>query len=163
MHGKVIRPYSHSLSDDEKLYRPDAERQKDAQRDPITRMQMFLIRENILDENGINKLEKQVGEEIQEATDRVNAIKMLNDQLVHDNADKGGQLAAKQLEVDKAQAATQVASPGPPWVIARISSNTAKAKAVRRIRMMAMICCSIGSVIWRKRCQALAPSIEACS
>ena len=42
------------------------------------------------------------------------------------------------------QAATQVASPGPPWVIARISSNTAKANAVRRIRMMAMICCSIG-------------------
>src|SRR5205823_352414 len=70
VHGKVIRPYSHSLSDDEKLYRPDAERQKDAQRDPITRMQMFLIRENILDENGINKLEKQVEEEIQEATDR---------------------------------------------------------------------------------------------
>src|SRR5437773_1099046 len=65
VHGKVIRPYSHSLSDDEKLYRPDAERQKDAQRDPITRMQMFLIRENILDENGINKLEKQVEEEIQ--------------------------------------------------------------------------------------------------
>jgi 2-oxoisovalerate dehydrogenase E1 component len=70
VHGKVIRPYSHSLSDDEKLYRPDAERQKDAQRDPITRMQMFLIRENILDESGINKLEKQVDEEVQEATDR---------------------------------------------------------------------------------------------
>jgi 2-oxoisovalerate dehydrogenase E1 component len=70
VHGKVIRPYSHSLSDDEKLYRPDAERQKDAQRDPITRMQMFLIRENILDEQAINKLEKQADEEIQEATDR---------------------------------------------------------------------------------------------
>src|SRR5216684_3912013 len=70
VHGKVIRPYSHSLSDDERLYRPEAERQKDAQRDPITRMQMFLIRENILDENNINKLEKQVDEEIQEATDR---------------------------------------------------------------------------------------------
>src|SRR5437868_245352 len=70
VHGHVIRPYSHSLSDDEKLYRPDSERQKDAQRDPITRMQMFLIREGILDEDGINKLEKQVEEEIQEATDR---------------------------------------------------------------------------------------------
>src|SRR5881296_2915103 len=49
VHGQVIRPYSHSLSDDERLYRPDAERQRDAQRDPITRMQMFLIREGILD------------------------------------------------------------------------------------------------------------------
>lgn len=70
VHGHVIRPYSHSLSDDEKLYRPESERQKDAQRDPITRMQLFLIRENILDEEGINRLEKSVEEEIQRATDR---------------------------------------------------------------------------------------------
>jgi 2-oxoisovalerate dehydrogenase E1 component len=70
VHGHVIRPYSHSLSDDERLYRPDAERQKDAERDPITRMQLFLIRENILDEKAITKLEKEVDEEIQEATDR---------------------------------------------------------------------------------------------
>ncbi|HET9742842.1 MAG TPA: dehydrogenase E1 component subunit alpha/beta [Terriglobales bacterium] len=70
VHGHVIRPYSHSLSDDEKLYRPESERQKDAQRDPITRMQLFLIRENILDEEGINRLEKSVEEEIQHATDR---------------------------------------------------------------------------------------------
>ena len=70
VHGHVIRPYSHSLSDDEKLYRPDAERQKDATRDPITRMQMFLIRENILDENAIIKLEKSVDEEIEQAAER---------------------------------------------------------------------------------------------
>jgi 2-oxoisovalerate dehydrogenase E1 component len=70
VHAKVIRPYSHSLSDNERLYRPEAERQKDAQRDPITRMQMFLIRENAMDEKSINKLEKQVDEEIQEAADR---------------------------------------------------------------------------------------------
>jgi len=70
VHGKVIRPYSHSLSDDQKLYRPEIERQKDAQRDPITRMQMFLIRENILDENGINRLEKDVKTEVQQASDR---------------------------------------------------------------------------------------------
>src|SRR5438270_3041843 len=67
---KVIRPYSHSLSDDEKLYRPESERQKDALRDPISRMQLFLIRENILDEAAIGKLEKQVDEEVQQATDR---------------------------------------------------------------------------------------------
>jgi 2-oxoisovalerate dehydrogenase E1 component len=71
VHGHVIRPYSHSLSDDEKLYRPDEERQKDALRDPIARMQLFLIRENILDEEGINRLEKGVDEEIQRATDAV--------------------------------------------------------------------------------------------
>src|SRR5438067_13615894 len=71
VHGHVIRPYSHSLSDDEKLYRPDAERQKDALRDPITRMQLFLIRENLLDEAGIDRIEKEAEDEIQRAVDRV--------------------------------------------------------------------------------------------
>jgi 2-oxoisovalerate dehydrogenase E1 component len=70
IHAHVIRPYSHSLSDDEKLYRPDLERQRDAARDPISRMQMFLIREGILDEKAINKLEKEVEEELQVAVDR---------------------------------------------------------------------------------------------
>ena len=70
IHAHVIRPYSHSLSDDERLYRPDAERQRDAARDPITRMQMFLIREGILDEKGINRLEKQVEDDLQVAVDR---------------------------------------------------------------------------------------------
>jgi len=70
IHAHVIRPYSHSLSDDERLYRPDAERERDAARDPITRMQMFLIREGILDEKGINKLEKQVEDDLQIAVDQ---------------------------------------------------------------------------------------------
>ena len=70
VHAHVIRPYSHSLSDDERLYRPDSERQRDAARDPISRLQMFLLRERILDENGINKIEKEVEEQIQADADR---------------------------------------------------------------------------------------------
>ena len=70
MHGHVIRPYSHSLSDDEKLYRPDSERQSEVERDPITRFQLFLMREGILDEKGIDDLEKDVEAEIQDASDR---------------------------------------------------------------------------------------------
>src|SRR5947209_3431668 len=70
VHAHVIRPYSHSLSDDEKLYRPDTERDQDAKRDPITRMQMFLIRENILNEEQINKLEKLVDDEVADAAER---------------------------------------------------------------------------------------------
>jgi 2-oxoisovalerate dehydrogenase E1 component len=58
------------LSDDERLYRPDAERERDAQRDPVTRTQMFLLREGILDEKGINQLEKEVEAELQTAVDR---------------------------------------------------------------------------------------------
>ena len=70
VHAHVIRPYSHSLSDDERAYRPDAERERDAARDPVTRMQMFLIREGILDEKGINRLEKQVEDDLQAAVDQ---------------------------------------------------------------------------------------------
>ncbi|MGA2857732.1 MAG: dehydrogenase E1 component subunit alpha/beta [Candidatus Sulfotelmatobacter sp.] len=69
VHAHVIRPYSHSLSDDERLYRPDAERERDAQRDPVTRTQMFLLREGILDDKGINQLEKEVEAELQAAVD----------------------------------------------------------------------------------------------
>jgi 2-oxoisovalerate dehydrogenase E1 component len=69
VHAHVIRPYSHSLSDDERLYRPDAERERDAQRDPVTRTQMFLLREGILDDKGINQLEKEVEAELQTAVD----------------------------------------------------------------------------------------------
>src|SRR5260370_25693897 len=70
IHAHVIRPYSHSLSDDERLYRPDGERQRAAARDPITRMQMFLIREGILDEKGLNQLEKKVEDEMRLALER---------------------------------------------------------------------------------------------
>ena len=70
VHAHVIRPYSHSLSDDERLYRPEQERQRDAARDPITRARQFLVREGILDEEGIKQLEKEVDQEIQQATDR---------------------------------------------------------------------------------------------
>ena len=70
VHAHVIRPYSHSLSDDERLYRPESERKEEVKRDPITRLQMFLIREGILDEKGINELEKQANQEVQEASDQ---------------------------------------------------------------------------------------------
>jgi 2-oxoisovalerate dehydrogenase E1 component len=70
LHGHVVRPYSHSLSDDERLYRPEAERRDESKRDPIGRLQMFLVREGILDEEGITRLEKQAEAEVQEASDR---------------------------------------------------------------------------------------------
>ena len=70
VHGHVIRPYSHSLSDDERNYRSAAELEADSLRDPIARMQMWLLREGILDEDAINRLERQVDEEVQRAADR---------------------------------------------------------------------------------------------
>jgi 2-oxoisovalerate dehydrogenase E1 component len=69
VHGHVIRPYSHSLSDDEKLYRPETERKLDAERDPIVKLQKFLIAEGILDAAGVQKLQRAVDAEVQAACD----------------------------------------------------------------------------------------------
>jgi 2-oxoisovalerate dehydrogenase E1 component len=57
VHGHCMRAYSHSLSDDDKLYRSAAERDADVLRDPIAKMQMRLLREGILTEAEINELE----------------------------------------------------------------------------------------------------------
>ena len=70
MHGHVVRPYSHSLSDDERQYRSEEEVQAENARDPIAKMQMWLLREGILDAEEINRLEQKVDEEVQRAADR---------------------------------------------------------------------------------------------
>ncbi|MGI9055354.1 MAG: thiamine pyrophosphate-dependent enzyme, partial [Pyrinomonadaceae bacterium] len=69
VHGKVIRPYSHSLSDDEKLYRPEEERQKDAEMDPIKTFAEFLMTEGIISSEDLETLRKEVDKEVTEAAD----------------------------------------------------------------------------------------------
>jgi 2-oxoisovalerate dehydrogenase E1 component len=71
IHGHVTRPYSHSLSDDDKLYRSAAEREADNLRDPLPKLQLRLLREGVIDADGITRLEKTVDDEIQAATERV--------------------------------------------------------------------------------------------
>jgi 2-oxoisovalerate dehydrogenase E1 component len=69
VHAKVIRPYSHSLSDDEKLYRPPAEREADAAIDPVTAFPRWLIAEGHATEADLRRIQEEVGAEIQSATD----------------------------------------------------------------------------------------------
>jgi 2-oxoisovalerate dehydrogenase E1 component len=71
VHGHVTRPYSHSLSDNDKLYRSAEEREADNLRDPLPKLQLRLLREGVIDAEGITRLEKAVDDEIQAATDRV--------------------------------------------------------------------------------------------
>ena len=70
VHGHCMRAYSHSLSDDDKLYRSAAEREADALRDPIAKMQMRLLREGILTEAEINELEQRQTHLAAEAAER---------------------------------------------------------------------------------------------
>ena len=70
VHGHVVRPYSHSLSDDDKLYRSTAEREADALLDPLAKMQMRLLREGVLTEEQINALEHELDHEAEQAAER---------------------------------------------------------------------------------------------
>jgi 2-oxoisovalerate dehydrogenase E1 component len=70
LHAHVIRPYSHSLSDDEKLYKTAEERQEEAHRDPLSKFSLFLVREGLLDQKEIEALEAQVDREVREAGDQ---------------------------------------------------------------------------------------------
>jgi 2-oxoisovalerate dehydrogenase E1 component len=69
VHAHVIRPYSHSLSDDEIQYRPAAEREADAQRDPLNRFPAHLQAEGIATEAELEAIRSSVDEEVGVATE----------------------------------------------------------------------------------------------
>jgi len=69
VHAKVIRPYSHSLSDDEVHYRPPSERDADAARDPVVRFPKYLVEQGVAGEGEIERIRRQVDEEVGIATD----------------------------------------------------------------------------------------------
>ena len=71
VHATVTRPYSHSLSDDERAYKTTAEREAEEARDPVLRFPEWLVSEGILDRHGLQVVVYEVDQEIQEATDRV--------------------------------------------------------------------------------------------
>jgi 2-oxoisovalerate dehydrogenase E1 component len=70
VHAHLVRPYSHSLSDDERLYKPGALRAEEATRDPLLRCAQFLEKEGFATEQELRKLELAVDAEIRQATDR---------------------------------------------------------------------------------------------
>ena len=69
VHAHVTRPYSHSLSDDEKLYKTPEEREGEAHRDPISKFALFLVREGLIEEKQIEEMEAEVDQEVRAAGD----------------------------------------------------------------------------------------------
>jgi 2-oxoisovalerate dehydrogenase E1 component len=67
VHARVIRPYSHSLSDDERLYKTPAEREAEARRDPLTRLSELLKRHGLATEREFAAVLEDVEREINEA------------------------------------------------------------------------------------------------
>ena len=69
VHAKVIRPYSHSLSDDEKLYKTADERAAEAKRDPITRMAALLVADGVATEAELKDIGREVDAQVLAAAD----------------------------------------------------------------------------------------------
>ncbi|MCB9539864.1 MAG: dehydrogenase [Myxococcales bacterium] len=68
VHAHVVRPYSHSMSDDERAYRPEAEREADAARDPFVTFPRLLLDEGIVDADELAAVNAEVDAEIAAAT-----------------------------------------------------------------------------------------------
>jgi len=71
VHARCTRPYSHSLSDDERLYKTKAERAAEAARDPIVKFPEWLISQGLLEPHGLELLTHEVELEIQEIAQKV--------------------------------------------------------------------------------------------
>ncbi len=69
VHAKVTRPYSHSLSDDERLYKTPEEREAEAARDPLVRMRALLLGQSHITNAELDDLLAGVDAEIARATD----------------------------------------------------------------------------------------------
>lgn len=69
VHAQVVRPYSHSMSDDESAYRPKGERDVDALRDPITQLAERLEAEGLLDAAARAALHAEVEAEVARASE----------------------------------------------------------------------------------------------
>jgi len=70
VHAHVIRPYSHSLSDDERLYKTDEERRMEQERDPVTQFPKWLLQEGILDVQALRVIVHEIDQEVHQATER---------------------------------------------------------------------------------------------
>src|SRR5690606_20678250 len=83
VHAHVIRPYSHSLSDDETMYRPPEEREADAARDPITVFPRWLVEDGHASEEDISRIQEEVEAEVLAATDDALAQEQPGPDTVH--------------------------------------------------------------------------------
>jgi len=69
--ASVIRPYSHSYSEDERFYKPQVEREREAERDPLKTFPEYLMQEGVLTQRAIDEIVRSTDEEVQELAQKV--------------------------------------------------------------------------------------------
>ena len=85
IHAKTIRPYSHSLSDDESLYRTPGERQEENSRDPIPSFAAFLQKIKAADKGFLEEVKNEVDREIEEAAQQALAAPRPDPKTIYDH------------------------------------------------------------------------------
>ncbi len=85
IHAHVIRPYSHSLSDDERAYRPAEERAEEAERDPLVSFPRRLIEAGIVTEAELEKIREEVRSEVRKASDVAVATPQASSETILDH------------------------------------------------------------------------------
>jgi 2-oxoisovalerate dehydrogenase E1 component len=84
IHAHVVRPYSHSLSDDERLYKAEEVRQQEAKRDPVLRLAKLLQHEKLVAEKELKEIETAIEHEVREAADQALAAEAVSaDTVLH--------------------------------------------------------------------------------
>ena len=130
VHARVTRPYSHSLSDDEKLYKPPAEREAEARRDPIARFAEFLKKNGLANDDDLAAILSEVEREVNEA-----ALKAL---AAPKPAKSSAQLWLYSPDVDPTSSAfdTPAAPEGKPDTMVAAINRTLKDEMARDARIV---------------------------
>jgi len=66
VHAHCVRPYSHSLSDDERFYKTPREREAEAARDPLVNFTRFLIEEGVIEKHDLDAIVRRIHHEVSE-------------------------------------------------------------------------------------------------
>jgi 2-oxoisovalerate dehydrogenase E1 component len=69
LHARTVRLYSHSMSDDDRVYRSGAELERDRQRDPLLRSRSLLVGLGFADGEELDRLESEVNQQVADAAD----------------------------------------------------------------------------------------------
>jgi 2-oxoisovalerate dehydrogenase E1 component len=69
LHAHVVRPYSHSMSDDERAYKPTHQRDEEARRDPLSRTRALILEAGLASTEELDALDIRIRERVSEAAD----------------------------------------------------------------------------------------------
>jgi len=130
VHATVVRPYSHSLSDDEKLYKTPAEREAEARRDPLVRMRHFLTHQGLATDAELAEIATSVDQEVNEAA--TSAI----DAPVPEPATAAHFVFSPDVDPASDVFASEAAPAGPPDTMVSAINRTLKDEMARNPRIV---------------------------